>query len=140
MYLLIAMTIQTILALPLWINFLVSSNAGLVNLTGGKITEKVAESFHPSTFHLAAHDVVCQICIYMFLFLIAATGTKLQKMMMLAIYSIWNINQAVVQFTHPLTGEQPGIYDMPMPLLIIFSVVAYTGFSMEISPAKPKKL
>ena len=125
--------IQALLTAPLWLDFLTAEDAGLEKLTAGKIPMTVGSKIHPSLNHFAAHDTVCQICITMLLLLLAFTGTNFQKQMTVVIYIIFVINQAVIQFSHPLDGTTPGTFDMPMPLLVIFSLIVVGSYLMESS-------
>lgn len=130
--------IQALLTAPLWLDFLTSEDAGLEKLTAGKIPMSVGSKIHPSLNHFAAHDTVCQICITMLLLLLAFTGTNFQKQMTVVIYVIFAINQAVIQFSHPLDGTAPGTFDMPMPLLMIFSLIVVASYLMESSSSDTK--
>ena len=138
-YLGCAIIIQALLTAPLWFDFLTSEDAGLEKLTAGKIPMSVGSKIHPSLNHFAAHDTVDQICITMLLMLLAFTGTNFQKQMTVAIYFIFTINQAVIQFSHPLDGTQPGNFDMPMPLLVIFSVLILSGYLLDCNSKSTSK-
>ena len=89
-----------------------------------------------STSHLARHLIAIIGAMHLFVCVLMAMCARVgaenggHRKCILGIYLITAVPAlAVVQFVHPVLGEAPGMFEMPMPILYVMTGLAILGLA-----------
>jgi hypothetical protein len=135
----IAIALSTLLMAPIWMEHLLSPDGGLVAIGGGKLTledvvgdGKKNKGMHPIVFHLTAIAGIAHFTLSFMAMAVAFLGEGAVKKAVTGIYLVWISMIAIVQYTHPWTGNPPESFmDMPMPLVLVILGLCALGLFLE---------
>ena len=135
----LSIAVGTLLLAPMQVMHLVSKDAGMIAIGGGKISEeeifgdgKKKKGMHPVVFHLAAVAGIAHLTLSFMAIAATYYGDKMVKKAVTAIYAVWVACILIVQYTHPWTGAAPeSLLEMPAPLVYVMVSLVALGWYFD---------
>ena len=134
----IMISIVTAVFAPMWVQHLVAADGGILAIGGGKLTEKDifgdkrTPGMHPMIFHALAIAGIAHFTLSAMAIIATTMGGSSVRKMIGAVYMMWLVCIAVVQYTHPWTGTAPtSLMEMPMPLVYFSAALVGAGVVLD---------
>ncbi|CAB9503960.1 expressed unknown protein [Seminavis robusta] len=100
--------VVAVLITPACLSHWFADDAGLPMFTDGKKNKDNIDAAH---LHLCALLAAAELCLYALMILLSCSEAK---DLVALTYLVYMVLATILQFTHPITGEAPGIFEMPI--------------------------
>ena len=130
----VGLSLCTLMMAPVWIQHLVAPDGGLIALGGGNFpaSQEDVDSLPPLAMHCVFVIGVTAMALSALAIAASFYGDQKIKKVVAGTYLAWVAGLGVAQFAKPWTGESPGLFAMPMPLLIVMTGFCAGGYTMEM--------